>query len=203
MKIRNFFGVCFCNFWLPCKWRAGNQERQKFLKFLNKSLGKTTSLQLMTGLWVKRQKQLSLCFCKISTLCSYFLYFTTLWRPLFWQDLLSFPSCLQCTQVLIDQTEFCFECVEISNTSILFFLQNEPKRYIDFLCTFWTLNCRQGDRSSCPLMRWFFPLHNKILCVPSFHLQKRWWNVDMIAIPPKGSYHQLPWWYRQVQHLLP
>ena len=151
---------------------------------LNCILDKTASLQpIGMSLCRQQQTQLSFSTCKISTLRSFSLYYTTRWRHFCWQNPSTSSLCLWYTQVWISPARHYFRVRKnISNFHILCY--------------------SEGTEKQDPLLfGWDIPLRNWGPCVSPVQFRNLRGNVELSTTPSFDSYHQLRWECCQVQRL--
>ena len=90
-------------------------------------------------LWEAMQTRSSLLTCRSSTLCSFFLHYTTRWRRFLSEYFLTLPSHPRCTPTSIGPSGYCFRVRKNNWLIHLLFFKNEPKSHVQFCCTFWNV----------------------------------------------------------------
>ena len=122
--------VSSSNFCSPYKWRASVRKKRYLSLYVFFCFHQTWNNWLCdfsaevrlkqrpcnpyVRFWVKQQTDLGLSTCKISTLCSFFLCYTTRRRRFYWNSLLVLPSRPLCTQSWINPTSCCFRVPKIN-----------------------------------------------------------------------------------------
>ena len=147
------------------------------MQFFERSLGNTASLQTLGTFWVKQQTQFTLPSCRISTLRSFFLYYTTRWCQFSWEHLLASSNCLWYTEVSTSPARCCFRGRKffLIFPSSTFFKTNLRARFT-FIAHYKMLKKWSSSTSTIVALK-FFMAYLKTFCLThssSEITRKRW-----------------------------